>query len=43
MEENTCNVCCEKYNNKNRKKIKCFACEYEQCQLCVKTFLVNLD
>lgn len=38
-----CTVCDEKYNKKNRKKIQCFACGYENCQVCVKTYLVGLS
>lgn len=36
----TCNICEEKYNRTNRKKIKCI-CGHECCRTCFKTYILS--
>jgi len=38
---NTCNICCENYNNSSRLKINCQFCEYESCRSCCEKFILN--
>ena len=38
-----CAICCEKYNKSNRKKITCKTCNFEACNKCCETFLLNLQ
>ena len=40
---NSCGVCCEKYNKSTRSKVVCeFAgCAYESCKICVRTYLLG--
>ena len=39
----TCNVCIEKYNKKNRFKINCFNCNFNVCRSCVKTYILTTN
>ena len=40
--EDTCFVCCEKFNRSNHLKIDCpFNCGYSACKECIRTYLVG--
>ena len=37
----TCIICTESFNKKERLKIKCQYCDFESCRKCSKTYLLN--
>ena len=39
----SCNICCEKYNQSVRKQVKCSFgdCEFSACKTCIRTYLLN--
>lgn len=41
--ENTCGICCEKFNKSTRSIITCPRpdCQWQSCKSCVRTFLLN--
>ena len=36
-----CNVCCETFNRRDRKKVECPFCDFVTCRKCVQTYLVD--
>ncbi len=36
-----CTICAEKYNKSTRKRVGCEYCEFEACQTCVRTYLLD--
>jgi len=42
VDENTeCDICCMKFNNSSRAKIKCNKCEEITCKTCTRTYLLG--
>ena len=41
MATDSCSICTELYNKKDRFKIKCQYCDFESCRKCSKTYLLN--
>lgn len=38
-----CIICCDKYNNSNRKRVKCLHCDEVCCRSCHQTYLLSKD
>lgn len=36
-----CEVCCEKYNNSNHKKVECPFCDLKSCRTCSQTYMLS--
>ena len=36
-----CEVCCEKYNNSNHKKVECPFCYFKSCRTCSQTYMLS--
>ena len=36
-----CNICCEKYNRQNHKKVDCYFCDFSSCRACVQVYLLS--
>ena len=36
-----CNVCCEKYNQKNHKRIDCPYCDFNSCRECTQKYITS--
>ena len=36
-----CEICCEKFNLQNHKKVVCPFCDYNTCRTCVQTYLTT--
>ena len=36
-----CEICCERFNLQNHKKITCSFCDFKTCRKCVQTYLVG--
>lgn len=37
----SCNICVENYNNSTRKQVDCFYCDYSACRSCCETYILN--
>lgn len=38
-----CFICCESYNNSNRKQIQCQYCDFKTCRSCMEKYLIQDD
>lgn len=36
-----CNICCEKYNRQNHKKVDCYFCDFSSCRACIQVYLLS--
>jgi len=36
-----CEICCERFNLQNHKKVTCSFCDFKTCRKCVQTYLVD--
>ena len=36
-----CEICCEKFNLQNHKKVECAFCDYKSCRTCVQRYLTS--
>ncbi len=41
IENMSCNICVENYNNSTRKQVDCFYCDYSACRSCCETYILN--
>ncbi len=37
----SCSICVENYNNSTRKQVDCFYCDYSACRSCCETYILN--
>ena len=37
----SCSICCENYNQSQRKSVKCGYCEFEACRTCCETYMLS--
>ena len=43
IDQNICNICCDKFTKNIRKEIICPYCNFKSCLVCFKTYLLNTN